>query len=233
MRLWTSLDQTKQTELTASEESTLYSQAIHYANRMVYLLVPLDASSRGHHHHHNHHHWLGDHRQDAVSIDDRASMSLANSVAESDSGADAESGFDEQEPGELGAAVIKQVSRFVDKVCTEGGVSAEHIRSLHQMIPGVVHMHIETLDAVHRESKRLPPIQKPKILTPTLLLGEETLMDGLRVYLLPDGREEATGTLQGLPPLLPAEGAIFLTNYRIIFKGTPCDPFGNFFYSLS
>lgn len=28
------------------------------------------------------------------------------------------------------------------------------------MIPGVVHMHVETLEAVHRESKRLPPIQK-------------------------------------------------------------------------
>lgn len=52
------------------------------------------------------------------------------------------------------------VSRFVDKVGTEGGVTSEHIRSLHQMIPGVVHMHIETLDGVHRESKRLPPIQK-------------------------------------------------------------------------
>jgi len=81
------------------------------------------------------------------------------SVAESDS-ADAESGFEEQDPGEMGVAVIRMVSRFVDKVCTEGGVSAEHVRSLHQMVPGVVHMHIETLEAVHRESKRLPPIQK-------------------------------------------------------------------------
>lgn len=85
------------------------------------------------------------------------------SVAESDS-ADAESGFEEQDPGEMGAAVIKMVSRFVDKVCTEGGVSAEHVRSLHQMVPGVVHMHIETLEAVHRESKRLPPIQKVGLL---------------------------------------------------------------------
>lgn len=29
-------------EYISSEESTLYSQAIHYANRMVYLLIPLD-----------------------------------------------------------------------------------------------------------------------------------------------------------------------------------------------
>lgn len=38
----------KQQELVCSEESTLYSQAIHYANRMVYLLVPLDVASRTH-----------------------------------------------------------------------------------------------------------------------------------------------------------------------------------------
>lgn len=52
------------------------------------------------------------------------------------------------------------------------------------------------------------------------------MIDGLRVYLLPDGREEGLGGNMGGPTLLPAEGAIFLTNYRIIFKGTPCDPLG-------
>lgn len=50
-------------------------------------------------------------------------------------------------------------------------------------------------------------------------------MDGMRVHLIPDGREEATGQMGG-PPLLPAEGAIFLTTYRLIFKGTPTDPLG-------
>jgi myotubularin-related protein 5/13 len=53
-------------------------------------------------------------------------------------------------------------------------------------------------------------------------------MDGLRVYLLPDGREEGTGGNMGGPSLLPAEGAAFLTNYRIIFKGIPCDPLGEY-----
>lgn len=51
-------------------------------------------------------------------------------------------------------------------------------------------------------------------------------MEGLRVYLVPDGREEAIGGNVGGPALLPAEGGIFLTTYRIIFKGTPVDPLG-------
>lgn len=67
---------------------------------------------------------------------------------------------------------------------------------------------------------------QPKLLQPSLLVGEESVMDGLRVYLLPDGREEAAGGTTGGPPLLPAEGAIFLTTYRIIFRGTPTDPLG-------
>ena len=93
---------------------------------------------------------------------DIPSMPLLNfcfSVAESDS-FDAESGFDEQEVNEVGAAVVRWVTRFDDKVCAEAGVTQEHLKALHQMIPGVVAMHIETLEAVHRESKRLPPIQK-------------------------------------------------------------------------
>ena len=74
---------------------------------------------------------------------------------------------------------------------------------------------------------------QPKILKPSLLPGEEVVMDGLRVYLLPDGREEGLGGNMGGPTLLPAEGAIFLTNYRILFKGTPCDPLGKFQISHS
>lgn len=55
-------------------------------------------------------------------------------MAETDS-ADAESGF-EEDNSEVGATVIKFVSRFVDKVCTDSGVTEGHIKALHQMIPG-------------------------------------------------------------------------------------------------
>lgn len=55
----------KRMELVNSEESTLYSQAIHYANRMVSLLVPLDSSCRTH-------------KQDAAFDEERASNSITN-----------------------------------------------------------------------------------------------------------------------------------------------------------
>lgn len=44
MRLWGNLSTDQQRELMSNEESTVYSQAIHYANRMVALRVPLDVS---------------------------------------------------------------------------------------------------------------------------------------------------------------------------------------------
>ncbi|XP_051248683.1 myotubularin-related protein 5 isoform X5 [Dicentrarchus labrax] len=212
-RLWPTLSKEMQAERVQKEESTVFSQAIHYANRMSYLLLPLDTSknrllrSSG----------LGD--VESVS-NSYVTNSIAGSMAES---YDTESGFEDAESSDVANSVVRFINRFVDKVCNESGVTNEHLKALHTMIPDIVQMHIETLDAVHRESKRLPPIQKPKLLRPTLLPGEELVMDAMRVHLIPDGREEATG-LMGGPPLLPAEGAIFLTNYRLIFKGTPSDP---------
>ena len=44
LRLWPTLNKQMQQELVQNEESTVFSQAIHFANLMVYLLVPLDTS---------------------------------------------------------------------------------------------------------------------------------------------------------------------------------------------
>uniref|UniRef100_A0AAY4EDT3 SET binding factor 1 n=1 Tax=Denticeps clupeoides TaxID=299321 RepID=A0AAY4EDT3_9TELE len=212
-RIWPTLSKEAQQERVQKEESTVFSQAIHYANRMSYLLLPLDTSKNRLLRHTG----LGDGESVSNSY---VTNSIAGSMAES---YDTESGFEDAETSDVANYVVRFINRFVDKVCNESGVTNEHLKALHTMIPDIVQMHIETLDAVHRESKRLPPIQKPKLLRPTLLQGEELVMDGMRVHLIPDGREEVMGVMGG-PPLLPAEGAVFLTSYRIIFKGTPTDP---------
>ena len=84
---------------------------------------------------------------------------------------------------------------------------------------------------------------------PVLLVGENLQFDGIRCLLIPDGRELGVrdtnkqtaienieddremniGADNGGPCLLPADGALFLTNYRVIFKGTPLDQFGEQF----
>ena len=56
------------------------------------------------------------------------------------------------------------------------------------------------------------PILPRFVTIPELFEHEESI--ALRCYLLPDGRDEFNA-------LLPAEGALIMTNYRLIFKGRP------------
>ncbi|KAJ8023558.1 Myotubularin-related protein 13 [Holothuria leucospilota] len=206
LKSWPHLTKELKEELIQNEEGIVYSQAVHYANRMVCLRVPLDAS-RG--------------LKNSITLerDSGGSSNQTGSIGGSDE-YDNDIDYDD---GDVGAVVCKFVSRFIDKVCTEAGVTQEHLKSLHTMIPGLVSMQMETLEAVNKESKRLPPIKKPTILKPILLPGEELYLEGLRGYLLPDGREDGQGGILGGPALLPAEGAIFITTYRVVFKGTPVD----------
>ena len=46
LRVWPSKSTEEQQMLVNNEEAIVYSQAIHYANRMVYLRVPLDATKK-------------------------------------------------------------------------------------------------------------------------------------------------------------------------------------------
>ena len=213
------------------EESTVYSQAVHYANRIVCMKVPLDIATR------TNETTNGTGNDNQGPVGGNLSQRTHSNESDRNSNSDEESGFGDENNlanfsnSEVASGVVKFVTRFVDKVCIDSCVGEEHIKALHTMIPQVVAMQIETLESVYRESKRLPPVMKPKITDPDMIEGEEKLMPGLRTYLLPDGRDkdnvkdESIGAHIGGPVYLPAEGAIFITNYRIIFKGHPCDPF--------
>lgn len=59
--------------------------------------------------------------------------SIAGSMAES---YDTESGFEDAESSDVANSVVRFINRFVDKVCNESGVTNEHLKALHTMIPG-------------------------------------------------------------------------------------------------
>lgn len=213
------------------EESIVYSQAVHYANRIVCMKVPLDIAT------HTIKATSSSNNDSQNPVAGNSSQKTHSNGSDRNSNSDEESGFEDENNlnsftnSEVAAGVVKFVTRFVDKVCIDSCVGEEHIKALHVMIPQVVAMQIETLESVYRESKRLPPVMKPKITIPDMIEGEEILTPGLRAYLLPDGRDkdtlkdESIDTHIGGPVFLPAEGGIFITNYRVIFKGRPCDPF--------
>lgn len=62
------------------------------------------------------------------------SCSIAGSMAES---YDTESGFEDAESSDVANSVVRFINRFVDKVCNESGVTNEHLKALHTMIPGM------------------------------------------------------------------------------------------------
>uniref|UniRef100_A0A8R1TTB5 Myotubularin-related protein 5 n=1 Tax=Onchocerca volvulus TaxID=6282 RepID=A0A8R1TTB5_ONCVO len=199
------------------ENSIVYGQAKHYINLMVYMRVPLDVSKLR--------------RVNVRELERRSDRSGKKrdfdeetelSVSESE----VESGFIEADSTDLGNSTVRWISRLIDRICSSAGLEQLQIESLCGEIPGFVALHIDNLEQVYTESKRLSPLHKPKLLQPALLLpSERIVIGGLRVFLLADGRVTSTTCGETPQSLLPAEGAIFLTNYRVVFKGQPCDLF--------
>ena len=148
---------------------------------------------------------------------------ISNSVAESDS-IDAESGFGEclDNPSETKEqAVVKFVLKFADNICLQARLKEDRKSKIDDLVRVTVPMKMGDLATVAVQSNKLPAILKPKIVVPPLLPREDLLTPtGLRCYLISDGREQSFS-------LLPAEGAIFLTNYRVIFRGWPKNLFGS------
>ncbi|CAF1306921.1 unnamed protein product, partial [Didymodactylos carnosus] len=121
--------------------------------------------------------------------------------------------------------VLNFVKKFIDKICDEGGVTQAHQNSLHTKLFQTVQVQIEVLEKVYKETRRVAPIPKP-ILPRFIMIPENTEHEeyyALRSYLLPDGRDEFFSQ-NSVTSLLPAEGALIMTNYRLIFRGRPVNP---------
>ncbi|WKY16703.1 hypothetical protein Q1695_001377 [Nippostrongylus brasiliensis] len=194
------------------EESIVHGQAKHYVNLMIYLRVPLDASRLR--------------RIDKNDLELRGNF-REHRDTESISESDGESGFIENvNDGDLGNVVVMWISRVIDRICSAAGLDPRLTEKLTQVIPGYVAVHIDNLEQVYAESRKLAPPPKSKLLTPILLTPcERVIVGGLRCVLLPEGRPTNAESPENNMNLLPAEGALFLTNYRIIFKGRPTNPF--------
>ncbi|XP_064399586.1 myotubularin-related protein 5-like isoform X3 [Halichondria panicea] len=87
--------------------------------------------------------------------------------------------------------------------------------NIQEQTRDMILMHVDSMAGLRKELKRLP-ISKPLVIKPPLLPGELLLLEqGVHAFLLPDGRDNNH--------LTPSDGQVFLTSYRLIFIGTPCD----------
>lgn len=87
----------------------------------------------------------------------------------------------------------------------------------------MIEVHLNSLDYLRRLLKK-SPTAKVRVAKPPLIQGEEMIMDSIHCYLLPDGRD--------IGSLVPADGYVFVTSYRIIFLGSPWDPEGKHYSTI-
>lgn len=248
MRLYNQKTPEDQRSIEELEEQTLYAIAIHYIQLMVCMKLPLDISSSSSNMRHsiyNHVSHITGGDADSLTSDfyhssndpfksvDLFTLSFADHDARS-SGRDADetstvgshdsgNAFDLHNDDQATDLVLSFVKKFVDKICDESGVNTTHKNSLHTKLYQTVQIQIEVLEKVYRETRRVAPMPKPLlprfVMIPEFFEHEESI--ALRSYLLPDGRDEF---FLGQNSLLPAEGALIMTNYRLIFKGRPVNP---------
>ncbi|CAF3453250.1 unnamed protein product [Rotaria sp. Silwood1] len=230
MRLNAQKPSEEQHSIEDLEEQTLYALAIHYIQLMVYMKLPLDISSSTNIRHsiYNHGSQITSGDADSVTSDFYHSANDPFNVRDADETStvgshDSGNGFDLNNDDQVTDLVLSFVRKFVDKICDESGVNTTHKNSLHTKLYQTVQIQIEVLEKVYRETRRVAPMPKPLlprfVTIPELFEHEESI--ALRSYLLPDGRDEF---FIGQNSLLPAEGALIMTNYRLIFKGRPVNP---------
>ncbi|CAF3097538.1 unnamed protein product [Rotaria sp. Silwood2] len=124
-------------------------------------------------------------------------------------------GFDLNNDDQVTDLVLSFVRNFVNKICDESGVNITDENSLHTKL--------YLIEKVYHETRKVASIPKPLlsrfVITSELSEQEESI--ALHSYLLPDGRNEF---FVGQNSLLLAEGALIMTNYRLIFKVRPVNP---------
>jgi myotubularin-related protein 5/13 len=120
--------------------------------------------------------------------------------------------------------VVRFVFRVFSPICLETNLPRERVSILRELVTGMVDLQLDTLQQIQEECSRLQPAQRTKAMKPVMLEGESVVTDGMRAYLLRDGREVGLSYcgMNG-PKFLPADGAIYVTTYRVIFVGVPCD----------
>uniref|UniRef100_A0AC35U8W4 UDENN domain-containing protein n=1 Tax=Rhabditophanes sp. KR3021 TaxID=114890 RepID=A0AC35U8W4_9BILA len=192
-------------QLKLEEEAIIYGQAKHYINLMTYMKVPLDAS-----------------RLIRVNIQHLERQGGDNHDDQSNLNEGKENGYIETSNAEsIGKETVRWISSMIDRICAVASLPQLSIKRLEKDIPAFVALHMDNLEQVYNESRRL----SAKILKPILCAGEKIVFEAVRCYLLNDNKyvkSKSTSDKSTYP--LPAEGAVFLTNYRLIFKGKSCNP---------
>ena len=117
MKRWENLDKPEKEKLIGQEQSTIYTQAINYVYRLIFLRLTMDLVS-------------------VPTTNNRSARNIKADAAQASLYSfTANEGQDDD--GLVGTAklLLKDLSHFVDRVCVESGISSDHIRTVQTIIP--------------------------------------------------------------------------------------------------
>lgn len=135
------------------------------------------------------------------------------------------------------------LEKFIDNIVHNCMLEQSKAKEMKELIEDTVKERVNAIQAIPHI---FDDIEKPiKVNEPYILPGEVIYRTSIRAYLLPDGRLEGSDVIVNRhrsnaihSPVasdfnqeesgfvyLPADGAVFLTNYRLIFTGFPLNPY--------
>ena len=214
---WQNKTENQRAAIGDEEEGIVFSQIIELVYQVIPLLVPFNPQKIGALHRHM--------RANQTNGHDGGSSIFAGSAMESDT--DEDEGFAERDGGSL-QIVHKFIERIQDKLTIECKINNTHSTQLQMLAQSTIHQFADEYLEIQRAFKALPAIRKPIDHAPKMLTNE-IVKRQIAAFLLTDNREyglyqfEAdrnSSILEAKESLLPAEGTLFLTNYRLIFHGT-------------
>ena len=153
---------------------------------------------------------------------DGSSIFTASAI---DSDSDEDEGF--AESGGSLQIVHKFIERIQDKLCIECKINTQHSSQLQMLAQSTIHQFEDEYKEIQRAlSSECAEIRKPVDHAPKLL-PQEIIKKQIEAYLIGDNKEfgiyQFDENRSPKESLLPAEGTLFLTNYRLFFHGTSTD----------
>ena len=210
LSMWDAKSETKKAEIGDEEEGIVYTHIIDLVYEIIPLLVPFEANLAQ----------LKKHMRSA-QIQDGSSV-MTSTTYEDD---DEDEGFNES-----GGGVISIVQRFMEKIqdrlVIDCRIRADRGSQLSQLSQLTIQSTIDDYAQINRAYRQLPQEKRGQSLLRPMLLKGETIKIQHPACMIADSREYEVSTLEDLngylrpkADLFPSEGAIYLTNYRILFHG--------------
>ena len=206
---WEPKSETKKTEIGDEEEGIVYTHIVDLVYEVIPLLVPFEAN-------------LAQLKKHMRSNQFQESSSVMTSTTYEED--DEDEGFNEI--GGVASIVQKFMEKIQDRLVIDCHIRNERGSQLSQLAQLTIQSTVDDYAQINRAYRQLPQDKRGQsVLRPTLLIGEVVRIQH-PAFMMADSRQyeiggliDRGGLLKARSDLFPAEGAIYLTNYRLLFHG--------------